>query len=51
MTEPERSEWTLEETRIIRERQASRSRVLGLILVALAVLFFSITLVKVGLWG
>jgi hypothetical protein len=50
MTETERS-YTAEETRIIRERQAARSRVMGIVLIALCVLFFLITVVKIGVWG
>ena len=41
----------LEESRKIRERQASRSRILALILGGLCVLFFAITVVKVSYWG
>jgi hypothetical protein len=50
MTEAERP-YTVEETRIIRERQAARSRVMGIVLIALCVLFFLITVVKIGVWG
>jgi hypothetical protein len=38
-----------EETKLIRARQDSRSRVLGLILFGMCVLFFAITVVKIGL--
>jgi hypothetical protein len=48
MTEPEQRPYTIEESRIVRERQAARSKVLAVILVALCVLFFTITLVKIG---
>lgn len=51
MTEPEQRSYSLEETRLIRARQAARSRVMGLVLVGLCVLFFLITVVKIGLWG
>lgn len=51
MTPPEQRTFTDEETRLIRQRQAARSRVMGLILVGLCVLFFLITIVKVGVWG
>jgi hypothetical protein len=51
MTRPEQPAFTAEETRIIRERQAARSRVMGLVLVGLCVLFFLITIVKIGVWG
>lgn len=40
---------TPEQHQMIRARQDSRSRVMGLILLALCLLFFAITLVKVGL--
>ncbi|MEE9434664.1 MAG: hypothetical protein V3V15_10545 [Sphingorhabdus sp.] len=51
MSEAEPRIYTAEESRLIRKRQASRSRVLGVILVALAILFFAITIVKIGVWG
>lgn len=51
MTQPEQHSFTAEETRLIRERQAARSRVMGLVLVGLCVLFFLITIVKIGVWG
>ena len=51
MTQPEQHVFTVEETRLIRQRQAARSRVMGLVLVGLCVLFFLITIVKVGVWG
>ncbi len=37
-----------EESKLIRARQDSRSRMLGVILLAMCVLFFAITLVKIG---
>ena len=40
-----------EERRLIRERQAGRSKVMGIILVRLCILFLSITIVKIGVWG
>lgn len=51
MTQPEPPVFTPEETRLVRERQAARSRVMGLVLVGLCVLFFLITIVKIGVWG
>jgi hypothetical protein len=48
MTESEQRPYTIEESRIIRERQAARSKVMALILVGMCVLFFAITLVKIG---
>lgn len=50
MTELEQRPYTKEETRIIRERQASRSRVVGVLLIGLCVLFFAITVAKIGYW-
>ncbi len=41
---------TPEQSRLVRERQAARSKVLGVILLALAALFFAITVVKIGVW-
>lgn len=35
----------------IRERQKSRSNMMGIILLGLCVLFFAITIVKIGIWG
>jgi hypothetical protein len=51
MTETETRIYTAEETRVIRQRQAGRSRMMGIILVGLCVLFFAITIVKIGVWG
>jgi hypothetical protein len=51
MTQPEQRPYTAEETRIIRARQAARSRVMGLVLVGLCALFFLITIAKIGVWG
>lgn len=35
----------------IRERQKARSNMMGIILLSLCVLFFAITIVKIGVWG
>lgn len=51
MTDTEHRPFTVEETRIIRQRQAARSKVMGLVLIGLCVLFFLITIVKIGVWG
>lgn len=51
MTQPEHHVFTPEETRIIRARQAARSRIMGIVLISLCVLFFMITIVKIGVWG
>jgi len=40
-----------EQNDAIRKRQASRARMMGVILLALCALFFAITIVKVGVWG
>jgi hypothetical protein len=50
MTDVERP-YTVEETRLIRQRQAARSRVMGIVLIGLCALFFLITVVKIGVWG
>lgn len=42
---------TPEKSAEIRARQAGRSKAMGAILIALAVLFFAITIVKIGVWG
>ncbi|MEO1044201.1 MAG: hypothetical protein AAFX04_02040 [Pseudomonadota bacterium] len=39
------------ETAQIQQRQRARSRIMALGLVALCVLFFLITIVKIGVWG
>ena len=49
MTDNERQSSTVEETRIVRERQAARSKMMAIVLVGMAVLFFAITVVKIGL--
>lgn len=41
----------IEQSREIRARQQARARVLGLVLGALCILFFAITIVKIGVWG
>jgi hypothetical protein len=51
MTQSDQSSYTAEETALIRKRQAARSRVMGVALVGLCILFFMITVVKVGVWG
>ena len=51
MTQPDQSPYTAEETALIQKRQAARSRVMGIALVGLCILFFLITVVKVGVWG
>ena len=43
-------ELNLEQSRIIRARQQSRAKVMGLFLVGLCVLFFAITFVRIGVW-
>ena len=40
-----------EETKLVRARQDARSKALGMILLGMCVLFFAITVVKVGVWG
>lgn len=42
---------SIEESRMVRERQAGRSRVMAMILIGLCALFFAITIVKIGVWG
>jgi hypothetical protein len=51
MTQNQPSAFTAEETAIIRKRQAARSRFMGVALVGLCILFFLITVAKVGVWG
>ena len=40
-----------EQSQQIRERQKARSNMMGIILLGLCVLFFAITIVKIGVWG
>ncbi len=42
---------TLEQSHLVRSRQQSRAQMMGLILGGLCILFFAITVVKVGVWG
>lgn len=35
----------------IKERQRARANMMGIILLSLCVLFFAITIVKIGVWG
>ena len=40
-----------EQSRLVRERQRGRARMMGLVLGGLCILFFAITVVKIGVWG
>lgn len=42
---------SLEESRAVRARQAGRARAMALVLFGLCILFFAITIVKIGVWG
>ncbi len=44
-------ELDLEQSQLIRARQQSRARVMGLFLIGLCVLFFAITVVRIGVWS
>ena len=50
MTTPEETPYTLEETRLNRQRQAGRSRITAILLIGMCVLFFAITVAKIGFW-
>ena len=50
MTTPDESPYTPEETRLIRQRQAARSRIMAGLLIGMCVLFFAITVAKIGYW-
>jgi hypothetical protein len=41
----------LQQSRLVRERQQGRARMMGLVLAGLCILFFAITIVKIGVWG
>jgi hypothetical protein len=43
--------YSAEATAAIRKRQASRSIIVGALLFGLCVMFFGITLAKIGYWG
>lgn len=51
MSEIEQRPYTAEETLVIRKRQAARSRIMGIVLVGLCILFFLITVAKIGVGG
>lgn len=51
MNAPEQHSFTPEETLLIRERQAGRAKITAVLLVAMCILFFGITVVKVGFWS
>jgi hypothetical protein len=51
MTDDKPEMLTREQSRLIRERQLARARMMGLVLFGLCALFFAITIVKVGVWG
>ena len=42
--------YSVEENALIRQRQASRSLVMGFMLIGMCVLFFGITVAKIGYW-
>lgn len=42
---------SLEESAAVRARQAGRSRAMAIVLFGLCILFFAITVVKIGVWG
>ena len=44
-------ELDLAQSQLIRARQESRAKVMGLFLVGLCALFFAITVVRIGVWG
>jgi hypothetical protein len=50
MTDTKKRPYNKTETRQIRARQAARARMTAIGLILLCVLFFGITLVKVGYW-
>jgi hypothetical protein len=39
------------QSRLVRQRQQGRARMMGLVLGGLCILFFAITVVKIGVWG
>jgi hypothetical protein len=41
----------LDQSRLVGARQQGRAQIMGLILGGLCVLFFAITIVKIGVWG
>jgi hypothetical protein len=50
MTTPDDRPYTPEETLLIRQRQAARSKILAVLLVGMCLLFFGITVAKIGYW-
>jgi hypothetical protein len=51
MTDKQPETLSAEQSRLIRERQLARARMMGLVLFGLCALFFAITIVKIGVWG
>jgi hypothetical protein len=41
----------IEQSRLVRERQLGRARMMAVILGGLCILFFAITVVRIGVWG
>jgi hypothetical protein len=50
MTLPSEHVYTPEETKLIRQRQAARSKIVAVLLVGMCMLFFGITVAKIGYW-
>ena len=50
MTMPDNRPYTPEETQLIRKRQAARSKIVAVLLIGMCVLFFGITVAKIGFW-
>lgn len=48
MSETEHRIYTAAETQLLRKRQAARSKIMAVLLVTMCVLFFGITVVKIG---
>lgn len=42
---------SLEQSDIVKRRQQARAQIMGVILGGLCILFFAITIVKIGVWG
>ncbi len=42
--------YTPDETLLIRQRQATRSKIMAVLLAAMCILFFGITVAKIGFW-
>jgi hypothetical protein len=51
MSDNESEMLSVEHSHAVRQRQQARAKMMGLLLGGLCILFFAITIVKIGVWG